>query len=305
MPRLAWPTVLSALPGKPAPAPRLLLLAALAVVAGASGPLLAAGPARAAKPGRNIEFETTSEFSHIRVKRQGSVRTLLFVRDNGEEVEESMVNLKKPHEMLVTYVKFMFTSYLFQPKQERVLIVGLGGGAMVHFLAHYDPEVTVDVVEIDPAVVAVADKYFEVRSGGKIDVITADGRKYLETTDKRYDVIYLDAFLKPAAETDSTGMPLAMKTEQFYKRLQEKLRPQGLVVFNLNRQPTTEADIRNIRTAFGQVYVFRMQTDNLIVAATLSPERLSPADLRAQARSIDARFKATFSFQELSRHLLP
>jgi spermidine synthase len=239
------------------------------------------------------------------VKRQGSVRTLLFVRDNGDEVEESMVNLKKPYEMLVPYVRFMFTSYLLQPQPQRVLIVGLGGGAMVHFLQHYDPELTVDVVEIDPAVVAVADKYFEVRSGGKIDIITADGRKYLETTDKRYDVIYLDAFLKPAAETDATGMPRAMKTVQFYKGLQEKLRPQGLVVFNLNRQPTTEADIRNIRGAFGQGYVFRMQTDNLVVAATLSPERLSPADVRARAKPLDARFKATFSFQELSRHLAP
>jgi spermidine synthase len=265
----------------------------------------AAGQAGSGARARNIEFETTSAFSHIRVKRQGSVRTLLFVRDNGEEVEESMLNLKKPHEMLVPYVRFMFTSYLFQPKPERVLIVGLGGGAMVHFLQHYDPELTVDVVEIDPAVVAIAGKYFGVRGGGKIDVIMADGRKYLETTDKRYDVIYLDAFLKPAAETDSTGMPLAMKTVQFYKGLQEKLRPQGLVVFNLNRQPTTEADIRNIRTAFGQAYVFRMQTDNLIVAATLSQERLSPADVRARAKPIDARFKATFSFQELSRHLAP
>ena len=91
----------------------VLLLAFLAVVAGTSGPLPAAGPARTAKPARNIEFETTSEFSHIRVKRQGSVRTLLFVRDNGEEVEESMVNMKRPHEMLVPYVRFMFTSYLF------------------------------------------------------------------------------------------------------------------------------------------------------------------------------------------------
>jgi spermidine synthase len=282
-------------------------LAVLAVVSGASGPRTAgsADQSGAGVRSRNIEFETTSAFSHLLVKRQGSVRTLLFVRDNGEEVEESMVNLKKPHELLVPYTRFMFTSYLFQPKQLRVLIVGLGGGAMVHFLQHCDPEVTVDVVEIDPAVVAVADKYFEVRSGGKIDVITADGRNYLETTDKRYDVIYLDAFLKPAAETDSTGMPLAMKTVQFYKGLQEKLRPQGLVVFNLNRQPTTEADIRNIRSAFGQAYVFRMQTDNLVVGATLSQERLSPADLRARAKSVDARFKATFSFQELSRHLVP
>jgi spermidine synthase len=288
-----------------------LLLAALAAFAGGAGggigePERAAGAAGQASGGRSrTEFETTSEFSHLLVKRQGSVRTLIFVRDNGDEVEESMVNVKKPYDMLVPYVRFMFTSYLFQPKPQRVLIVGLGGGAMVHFLRHYEPELTVDVVEIDPAVVSVADKYFDVRSGGKIDIITDDGRKYLETTDKRYDVIYLDAFLKPAAETDSTGMPLAMKTTKFYKGIQKKLTPEGLVVFNLNRQPATEADIRTIRGAFGQAYVFRMQTDNLVVAATLSKERLSPAEVRSRAKPIDARFKATFSFQELSRHLVP
>jgi len=77
-----------------------------------------------------------------------------------------MVNLKKPYELLEAYARYMFLSYLFQAQPERVLIVGLGGAAMVHFLKHYDPEVHVDVVEIDPAVVKIAAEYFECRSGG-------------------------------------------------------------------------------------------------------------------------------------------
>src|SRR5262249_2218852 len=130
-------------------------------------------PARPAQaqPIPVIEHEEKSEYSRIRVTRGKNVRTLWFVRDSGEAIVESMVDVDKPHELLVEYTRYMFTSYLFRPKQEKVLIIGLGGGAMVHFLKHYDAQVKVDVVEIDPAVVKVADKFFGVRSGGDGNVI--------------------------------------------------------------------------------------------------------------------------------------
>jgi len=43
----------------------------------------------------------------------------------------------------------MFSSYLFLPRPEHVLIVGLGGGSMVRFLEHHEPDLKIDVVEID------------------------------------------------------------------------------------------------------------------------------------------------------------
>jgi hypothetical protein len=63
------------------------------------------------------------------------------------------MNLKSPHVLRFTYLQHMFASYLLQPKQSKVLIVGLGGGSMVHFLQKHDPTVAVDAVEIDPVVV--------------------------------------------------------------------------------------------------------------------------------------------------------
>ena len=266
---------------------------------------MAAGAGHGPRGSRNLELDTTSEFSHIRVKRAGSVRALLFVRDNGEEAEESLVNLKKPYELLIPYAKFMFTSYLFRPQQEKVLIVGLGGGAMVHFLEHYDPQLAVDVVEIDPAVVKIADKYFDCRSRGKVTILTADAFQHFETTESRYDVIYMDAFLKPAADTDATGVPLRMKTLKFYKTIQSRLTPEGVVVFNLNRHEATEADIATIRSAFARAYVFRAPGNNLVVVGTLKNVRETPAALLARARDADSRFKANFSFPELVKHLAP
>src|SRR5262245_20296889 len=85
-----------------------------------------------------LEVDVRSKFSHIKVRKDGNVRTLYFVRDSGEEVIESQLDLNKPHDLIVTYTRYMFLSYAFKPKQERVLIVGLGGGSMVHFMKHYD-----------------------------------------------------------------------------------------------------------------------------------------------------------------------
>ena len=123
-------------PRTPSRGGALLLAAALGMVLGARPAHGASN--RTPRSLGVVEFDKQSEFSHIRVRKLGSVQSLLFVRDNGEEVVQSMVNLKKPYELLGSYSRTMFASYLFWPRQERAL-VGLGGGAMVHFLQHYEP----------------------------------------------------------------------------------------------------------------------------------------------------------------------
>jgi spermidine synthase len=134
--------------------------------------------------------------------------------------------------------------------------------------------------------------------------MTADAFAYLDTTEKRYDVIYLDAFLKPAPDTDATGVPLRLKTARFYKSMQGKLQPDGLVVFNLNRHGATDADIVTIQNAFPQVYVFRVLDANAVVVGSLAGARESAAALKARAKEADQRFKANFSFQETLNSLV-
>ncbi len=253
-----------------------------------------------------VEAEVRSAFSHIRVKKEGSILSLVFVRDNGVEAVETMVDLRNPHHLLIPYTQSMFASYLFKTKQQRVLIVGLGGGAMVHFLEHHAPQLKVDVLEIDPAVVKIADEYFQTRSSENVKIITADGFKYLEETKQRYDVIYMDAFLKPSAETDGTGMPLRMKTIRFFKGIQKKLAPDGLVVFNLNVHRTTANDLNTIRGAFPQVYVFPAppRSGNLVAVASLVKARQTASALMPRASELDRSFQANFSFQQMVKDMV-
>jgi spermidine synthase len=152
-------------------------------------------------------------------------------------------------------------------------------------------------------VVEIADKYFGVRSGGNVDIITADGIKYLQETDRRYDVIYMDAFLKPTAATDSTGVPLASKTIEFYEQIQQKLLPDGLVVFNLNPHSGVRKDIAIMRRAFPQVYVYRLAASGYVVVASTSPHRFSEGEILKQAAGLDQRWKTPYSMERLARRL--
>ncbi len=197
----------------------------------------------------------------------------------------------------------MFASYFFMPQQKQVLIVGLGGGAMVHFYEHYDADVKVDAVEIDEKVVQLADKYFDVRTQKNTNIITDDAFKYFKSDKTLYDVIYMDAFLKPSEQTDATGQPLNLKTIAFYKGLREHLTPEGIVVINLNVHPHTSDDLATIRSAYPQTYAFRATSPNTIVVCTWDKTRATAAAVHEKARELDQRFKATFTFQSVAERL--
>ena len=250
-----------------------------------------------------IEADVKSDYSHILIRRQGSMWSMNFVRDDGMEQIQTVWNMKQPHELVTQYSRLMFASYLFMPQQKQVLIVGLGGGAMIHFYEHYDKNVKVDAVEINEKVVQLAEKYFHVRTHDNTNIITEDAFQYLKTNKTRYDVIYLDAFLKPSEKTDATGHPLNLKTIEFYKGLHEHLAPDGIVVVNLNVHQGLSDDLATLRSAYPQVYTFRASSPNLIVVCTWEKTRVTAAALHETAKELDRRFKATFTFQKVLERL--
>ncbi len=250
----------------------------------------------------SLEHEEVSAFSRIRIRRDGDVRAMTFVRDNGQEVVQSRVNLNAPHTLVSPYARSMFASYLYQPQPRRVLIVGLGGGAMVRFLTHHEPQAQIDAVEIDPAVVRLADQYFDVRSGGNVRVHTADAVAFVESVVDRYDLILMDAFLRPSSDTDTTGVPTRLKTLEFLGRLKQALAPGGVVAFNVNEHASMADDIAAVTTAFGQVAVYRSPpSDNKVVIAAAGA---MPTDdeLRARIGALDARFGGALSLAEVVRN---
>jgi spermidine synthase len=273
------------------------MVAALALLAAAAGLVFWSLSARQTLG--QLEHEETSAYSTIRVRRDGDVRVLTFLRDDGRELVQSRIDLTAPETLASPYARSMFASYLYQPEPRRVLVVGLGGGAMVRFLTHHAPDVRIDAVEIDPAVVRLADQYFGVRSAGSVRIVTGDGVAFIESTSERYDLIFMDAFLRPSSDTDDTGVPTRMKTVAFLGRVKQALAPGGVVAFNMNQHAGLADDIAAVAEAFGAVAVYRSTpAENDVVIAT---EGGMPADdaLRARIGALDARFHGALSFADV------
>lgn len=244
-----------------------------------------------------VIHEVTSAFSQIRVREKGQVRSLMFVRPDGNEGLQTSINLESPATLELAYTRAMFASLLHQPKPERVLIIGLGGGGMVRFLNAHFPNTQVDAVEIDPAVVTIAETYFETRPGPKTRILTEDAFVFFGEDDgTRYDAIYMDAFLKPSEDTDADGAPQRLKTVAFLQQVRGRLADGGVVTFNLIENDGTQRDLQSIHQAFGALTVYRADgSRNLAVTTHALEERIAVQ----RAAELDASLPLSWSFADL------
>lgn len=238
--------------------------------------------------------EERSEYSRIQVLDFGAQRALVFA---GPELNtiETLMDRGEPHRLQHPYAHAMAAGLVYKPDARSALLIGLGGGALVRFFSHYFPQLRLDVVEIDPAVVSVARDYFGTVPGR---VFVEDGREYLRRSAERYDLILIDAHLHPGERTDSSGHPLSLKSEMFYRSLQARLQPGGVAVFNMLEGRESKAYLEGIRAAFPVVDVYRpSRTGNIIAFGTAVA--VDHATLVARARALDRRADYGFSFERL------
>jgi spermidine synthase len=244
--------------------------------------------------------EIKSKYSHIKIIDFGSLRSLLFVRDSGEEVVESTLDINFPHQLFLLYTQKMYAGFLISNLPSKILLAGLGGGSMVHFTNYYFPQIQMDVVEIDPDVIKIAKTYFSLKEKSGTKIYNEDIYKFLKNTNLKYDLIFMDAFLKPSSTTDPTGVNLKQKEKDFFQDLKNHLNPKGVVVFNINTYDGFQKDILSMKENFSNIYIFRKGlSGNVIVVCSMEKERYTKDYMLNRALEIDNIYKPSFKFQNL------
>ena len=245
-----------------------------------------------------LVHEVRSEYSHIQVYDSGGRRALYF--GDGQPVVETLMDLEQPHVLLHAYSQAAMMALVYRPQPGSCLLIGLGGGSMVRFLNHHFPEMRLDVVELDPAVVSVARDFFGTTEGPRTHIFVADGREYLERAKARYDVILIDAHLHPGERTDATGHPLSLQSKAFYQSIRERLNERGVVMFNILSGPDARRIVAGIRAAFPSIEVYRPRlTGNLLVFASREGPLAGEANLQQRAREYDRSGQFGFSFARI------
>src|SRR5262249_43824838 len=147
----------------------------------------------------------------------------------------------------VTYTRFMTASLMYAKKVESVLEIGFGGGRTSWYLHRFLPDAQITSVELDPAVLDLAKKYFGIREDAKFHVVNQDGRTFLTESKERYDIILIDAYRGPF-------VPFHLLTKEFYQLVKNHLAEGGVVAQNV--EPSTmlfDSAVRTIHSVFPQL----------------------------------------------------
>jgi len=248
----------------------LLLLAVARLAAGQALPV-----------GEHVVHREVSPWQTLVVVDSPTRRCLRF-GDGAGQFNQSCRLRARPAHLAFDYTRAMVaTLLLWDPPPSRVLLIGVGGGSIASALATVRPEMTLDAVDIDEAVLRIAETFFGLRPGPNLRLHAADGRDFVAAARAReewFDAVLLDAF-------DADGIPPALFTEAFLREIRALLSPAGVFLANtFSGSPSAAQELAAATSAFGRVYSVRQGkgAGNRLIVAASSPERLlSVAALRA------------------------
>ncbi|MFZ0960105.1 MAG: spermidine synthase, partial [Terriglobia bacterium] len=167
------------------------------------------------------------------VSAQNSVYGSLAVVDTGASrslFENGLIVMTVPDPSAAE--EAVHFALLEHPNPRRLLLIGGGvNGCVAEALKHPSLE-RVDYVELDPMIFAIAAQYFpeaweNIRRDPRVRIHAMDGRRYLKITSDSFDVIIVNL---PDPHTAQLNR---FYTEEFYREAAAKLRPGGIVSFQV------------------------------------------------------------------------
>lgn len=141
---------------------------------------------------------------------------------------------------------------LLHPSPKNVAIIGLGGGFTVEAVAQLKEVASIDVVELEPAVLE-AGEFWKPFNGGVLDdprvkVHLQDGRTFVSASRQLYDVIVSEPSNPWIAGIGS------LFTRDFYLKSREKLSPGGVMCQWFNLYHVSQADTAMVIRTFYDVF---------------------------------------------------
>jgi spermidine synthase len=236
----------------------------------------AIGAGRVALPANANELEEMRRRLRraIRWEADGMESSLAATSENGYAL---LINGKSDGHArgdAATTVMMPVIGALLHGEPQRGLVIGLGSGASAGWLARIDSIENVDIVEIEPLVARFARMCaainYDALSNPKVRLEVGDGREFLLTTARRYDLI-----LSEPSNPYRAGVS-SLFTREFYAAAAERLRPGGLFLQWLQAYEADATVIRavlaTLRAVYPHVEIWEVKSNaDLLLVASRDP----------------------------------
>lgn len=166
-------------------------------------------------------------------------------------------------ELVFPYAQTALLHETLTPHAERFLLIGGGAYTIPRTLTKRTPELSIDVVEIEPVLYEIGKTYFDLSDTKNIHNHAMDARVFLRNTNAMYDAIFGDAF-----GTDG-AVPFHLTTTEFFEALRSHMNENGVLIMNFigipktTRPSLTGSFIKTITSVFPNTRAFALVSEDL------------------------------------------
>ena len=215
-------------------------------------------------------YETESAYNYIQVAEQDG-STILRLNEG-----QGVHSIYNPHTLQYNgpWDQFLVSPYFYADRTpsdiRRVAIVGLAAGTAARQMTAVYGNIPIDGFEIDPKIVEVGKKYFDMNMPN-LNVVIGDGRLNLEESLNKYDIIAVDAYRPPY-------IPPHMTTQEFFQIAAAHLTENGVLAINSASVPGDRRLIDGLATTMGTIFPSIYMVDipgslNTVIFATKQKTR--------------------------------
>lgn len=138
---------------------------------------------------------------------------------------QSAVYADAPNELVFWYTREMARVAL-EEQPSRILMLGGGAFTLPQYLAKRLPNSQIDVVEIDPELQGISERYFYYKHPKNVNLIFDDARSFVNQSKNTYDMILVDVY-------GDSSIPFSFITQEYAAAVASRLAPDGEVLINV------------------------------------------------------------------------
>lgn len=178
----------------------------------------------------NVVYEDDGFYSHITIyDGMYNGRSARFLK---QDSNNSSAMYLESDDLVYPYVQYaLFYKYLI-PSPDNFLMLASGAYTIPRAIHLEEPEANIDVVDIEPGLYDLAVSFFRLPTSTKITDHVIDARAYINTSNKKYDYVFIDVF------NSGQFVPQHLITQEFFLALKNDLNVNAIIIMNfIGTQP--------------------------------------------------------------------
>ncbi len=241
-----------------------------------------------------ILHDEISPLHHIRIIKDVGQIQFYFVDPSSGALDGPMsrIEIDRPLRLLAGYTQAAMLTLLWNRAPARVCLLGMAGGRLALLFYHYVASAVIDNVDIDPAVIPIATRYFGITFDERQRITIQDARAFLNAdTSQIYDIIVMDAFRDASDDLNH------LATRQFYQVCQRRLTPGGVLCVNILKSDQQFLEkVKAVMSSFRHILISEHKRS--LVLFSNDRRQLTHDQIVTNAASLQRRHAFEFPFAE-------